>query len=75
MLTGAIKKFLYLISSLAVVCAGEDKETRFKEALFCAFGNRSQLNAYGTSMRATGEIIGKVKRKIAERGLVEGSRG
>jgi hypothetical protein len=40
MLTGAIKKFLYLISSLAVVCAGEDKETRFKEALFCAFGNR-----------------------------------
>jgi hypothetical protein len=50
-------------------------QTRFKEAPFCAFGNKSWLNAYGTSMRSTGEIIGKVAREIVERGSGEGSRG
>jgi hypothetical protein len=48
-----------------VVCDSEDTEARFRyglrEAPFCAFGNRSWLNAYGTSMRLVGEIIGKWK--------------
>ena len=77
MIQGVPKKINHLISSLVVACVREDTKTRFKEAPFCAFGDRSWLSAYGTSMRLEGEIIGKVVEGIfglPSAGYEEGAR-
>jgi hypothetical protein len=57
------QKNVYLISAVVVVCAREDTEMRFKEALFLRFRKLVLVESYGTSMRSTGEIIGKWKMR------------